>query len=441
MDVELVESLFDRLLPLCRSITGAGFRQSLEVLREVLPLEVQRIASGTPLFDWTAPREWVIRDARLTGEDGRLVASFRETNLAVVSYSIPVDRWLTLAELTPHLHTLPELPEATPYVTSYYREDWGFCIPHRVFASLPEQRYHAWIDSELIEGELNFGELVLPGRSSREILLSSYLCHPSLANNELSGPLVLALLYQKLCRWPRRRYTYRFLLNPETIGSLAFLSRRGQHLREHLAAGLVLTCLGGPNPRLSFKRPRREGTILDEVIDNLRQTGTLDLAIREFTPTSGSDERQFCSPGFDLPVGQIARTVYGEYPGYHNSLDDKQFMGIAPLLRSADEIELLLRGLECGGYFRNLSPEGEPQLGRRGLYPSLNSDQTRRTASSDDVLDGRQLLDALLMLLSYSDGRHSAAWIASRLGQPVVRLSAAIDRLEEEGLLALEETP
>jgi aminopeptidase-like protein len=441
MDAQRVECLFDRLFPLCRSIAGEGFRKSLEILHEVLPLEVQRVPSGTQVFDWTVPPEWIIRDARLTGEDGCQVASFRETNLAVVSYSIPVDRWLTLEELRPHLHSLPALPDATPYVTSYYRENWGFCLPHRVLESLPEQRYHAWVDSELIDGELNYGEAVLPGQSSREILLSSYLCHPSLANNELSGPLVLAMLYQKLRRWPRRRYTYRFLLNPETIGSLAFLSRRGEHLRQRLEAGLVLTCLGGPSPWLSFKKPRREGTVLEQVIDNLRSTGALGVAVREFTPLSGSDERQFCSPGFDLPVGQIARTVYGEYPGYHNSRDDKQFMGIAPLLRSAEEIELVLRGLECGGCFRNLSPHGEPQLGRRGLYPSINSEETRRNASSDDVLDGRQFLDAVLILLSYSDGRHSAAWIASRLGQPVTRLTSVIDRLEQEGLLVLEAPP
>ncbi|NEU58103.1 DUF4910 domain-containing protein [Halorussus sp. MSC15.2] len=366
-----LESRFEALWPIPRSITGPGFRESLAVLRKDIPLDVEGVPSGTAVFDWEIPPEWRIREARLTGPDGDVYADFDETNLAVVNYSEPVDERRTLDELDPHLHTLPRLPDATPYVTSYYERDWGFCLPHDTYESLPEGEYHAYIDSEFVDGELNYGHAVLEGESDREVLLSTYLCHPSLANNELSGPLVLTSLYKRLRDWDRRKFTYRFVVVPETIGSLAYLSRYGAHLREKVVGGLVLTCLGGPNDDLSYKRTRRGNALLDEVVRHLDEYTDAEFRFRTFDAT-GSDERQYCSPGFDLPVGQFARTVYDEYEGYHNSRDTKSFMGIAPLVESAETIERVLRNFERGGYYLNQNPHGEPMMSKRDLYPTVN---------------------------------------------------------------------
>ena len=293
-----------------------------------------------------------------------------QSNLHVVSYSEPVDRQLSLDELRPHLHSIPKLPQAIPYVTSYYRRTWGFCLPHATLERLPAGTYHALIESEFVDGHVVLGSCVLPGESAGEVLLSSYLCHPSLANNELSGPLVLWGLYRRLAAWPRRRFTYRFLLNPETIGSLCYLWLHGSEMRERMVAGLVLTCLGGPSPTLSYKASRRGDSLLDRTVQYLREETSLAIQRRPFDPTSGSDERQYGSPGFNLPVGQMARTVYNTYPGYHNSLDTKEFMGIGPLVESINEIEALLATLELAGTFRNLSPYGEPQLGKRRPVPA-----------------------------------------------------------------------
>ena len=431
------EALFDRLFPICRSILGPGYRESLAILREWIPLETESIPSGTRLFDWTVPKEWRIRNARLTGPGGKIYADFKRTNLSVVNYSAPVDRKFSLQELRPHLHSLPDLPDAVPYVTSYYRHEWGFCLSDRVLATLPEGEYHAQIDAEHVDGSLEFAQCVLPGETNREILLSSYLCHPSLANNELSGPLVLVLLYQRLLCWKRRRFTYRFLINPETIGSLALLSRHGEYLRGKLAAGLVLTCLGGPEASLSYKTTRREEAWLDRLVLHLQEWKHLEVRIRPFTPVGGSDERQYNSPGFNLPVGQMARTVYREYPGYHNSLDDKAFMGIAPLIDSAARIEQLLRAAEIAGRFLNRSPHGEVHLATHGLYPAMNRDGNRQFADNSPEGPAR-LLKHLLMILNYSDGRRDMLEIARRCGCSLFDLEPAIRTLEERGLLALQ---
>lgn len=291
------------------------------------------------------------------------------------------------------------------------------------------------IDSEFVDGGVSFAECLLPGESAAEILLTSYLCHPSLANNELSGPLVLLGLYRRLAAWPRRRFGYRFVFNPETIGSLCYLSRRADHLRRHMAAGLVLTCLGDPAERLNYKMSRCGDSVLDRCVRNLVEDGR--LAIREFDPTSGSDERQYCSPGFNLSMGQIARTLYAEYEGYHNSLDDKAFMSVDSLMASIDEIEGLLWTAEIAGHFRNLQPYGEPQLGRRGLYPTVNAASTWRH-SSDDLVDARTLLNNMLILLNYADGEHAMLDIAAKIGASIEGLCPAIERLEGADLLKFQ---
>lgn len=430
----LLDRLFDELFPILRSITGPGLRQSLDIFARHMPLKIEVVPTGTRVFDWEVPPEWRLKAARLTGPDGRVVADAARCNLHVLNYSAPIDAVLPLAELEAHLHSLPALPDAIPYVTSYYKRNWGFCLKDSARRALPPGDYHVHIDSEFVAGGVPVADCVLPGESGAEILLTSYLCHPSLANNELSGPLVLLGLYQRLKQWPRRRYTYRFLLNPETIGSLCYLHLRGEHLKKHLVAGMVLTCLGGPE-RLSYKLSRRGDSLFDGTV---RATAaSRGIRIRGFDPTGGSDERQYCSPGFNFPMGQMARTVYGEYDGYHNSLDDKAFMSIDSLLRSVDEIESLLGTAEIAGHFRNLCPYGEPQLGRRGLYPTINSAATWQN-SSDDLVDARTLLDRILTVLNYSDGEHTILEIAARMGSHVEAFRIVVEKLEAAGLLRLD---
>jgi aminopeptidase-like protein len=332
-----------------------------------------------------------------------------------------------------NLHSLEQQPEAVPYVTSYYNPTWGFCLSHQAREKLKEGLYHAQIDSDFSFGRVPLAHTFLRGDSSREILLSSYLCHPSMANNELSGPLVLLGLYRRICQWPKRQHRFRFVLNPETIGSLCYLFLNGDHLKTHMDAGLVLTCLGGPD-KLTYKASRRGNAKIDRLAQHWSERGEA-LRLRPFTPTGGSDERQYCSPGFNLPMGQMGRTVYGEYLGYHNSLDSKAFMTIEALISSIDSIEAFLKELDQIGPWRNLSPFGEPQLGRRGLYPNINSPATWKH-SSDDVFDKRQILERILFVLNYSDGEHNLIDISKKCGCSVRDLLPVIAQLEQKGLLA-----
>jgi len=428
-----MDRLFDRLFPICRSITGEGLRQTLDILSEYVPLERFGVPTGTRVFDWEIPKEWNIREAWLKGPDGSLIADFRRHNLHVVNYSIPVNRKLSLEELRPHLHTIPHLPDAIPYVTSYYQPRWGFCLPHRVLEHLPEGEYHAYIDSELTDGELNYAHALLPGESEREVLISTYVCHPSMANNELSGPIVAAFLYRRIAAWKRRRWTYRFVFVPETIGSIAYLHRFGETLKRSVSAGFVLTCLGGSQP-LSFKQSRRKDSIVNRLWDHMLKSKVIDGQTRPFSPANGSDERQYCSPGFNLPVGQLARTIYGTYPGYHNSLDTKESMTIGALYRSVNEIELLLKSLEADVRYRNRFPYGEVKLDKYGLYPDMNS-PTNWSYSTNEKQDRRVQLSRILHILNYSDGEHSLAEIAEMCGCHVLELAPLAELLVEKGIL------
>ena len=433
----LLNGIFDELFPICRSITGPGLRQSLDILGGYMPLSRDSVASGEKVFDWEVPQEWRIHTASLTHEDGTVYADFEVNNLHVVNYSEPVHIRISHEELAPHLHSLPHVPDAIPYVFSYYQRNWGFCISDTVRQSMPAGEYHAQIESEFISGQLDFADLVLPGETDSEILLTSYLCHPSMANNELSGPLVLLALYNRLAR-RRRRLTYRLALHPETIGAICYLFRRGEHLRNHLAGGLVLTCLGGPSQTLSYKRSRQDTALIDQVVDIAGDVGIPPVDMRPFTPQNGSDERHYCSPGFNFPMGQMARTVYsGEADWYHTSRDDKNFMGIDSLIRSADEIDRLLQTFEYAGHFRNLFPFGEPQLGRRKLYPGVNSHQTWKQGSENQPTDPN-FRKRMLFILNYSDGAHSIIDIAQRCGCTVSDLIPVIDALEDAGLIRQE---
>lgn len=424
-EAQNAEKLFDELFPILRSITGEGIRKSLEIVKKFMPLRIESAKTGTKVLDWEVPKEWVIRGAKLIGPDGKVYADVDRSNLEVMNYSIAVDRKMPLEELKKNLFSIPELPNAIPYVTSYYADNWGFCIKHKVLKKMPKGIYHAKIDTEKIEGELNYGHFVLPGRSKKEILLTTYLCHPSLANDNLSGILALVELYNRIKNWNDRKYTYRFVVIPETIGSITYLQKYGRYLKANMISGIVLTCLGGNRKKLSYKLSRGEDSILDKLILSLK--GKNKIEIRAFTPASGSDERQFCSPGFNLPVGQIARTPYLEFKEYHSSLDNKKYMNVKKVLDSADKIEEILKRLEYSGKYINLFPFGEPQLGRRGLYRSINSNKTRN--------QDKKMQDKIRWILSYSDGKHDMLDIANKMGCKIEELKETIKILLENGLI------
>lgn len=421
---ESMIALMRRLWPICRSITGDGVRATLEILREGLPqLTVHEVPTGTRCFDWTVPREWNIRDAYIIAPDGRRVASFADSNLHVVSYSSSVNRVMELHELQQHLHSLPDQPDAIPYVTSYYLETWGFCLRHSDRMRLQEGSYHVVIDSELKDGSLTYGELVLPGVSRDEVLLSTYVCHPSMANNELSGPCVTAQLAQWLATLDRR-YTYRILFIPETIGSICYISRHLEHLRTHTRAGFVITCVG--DERMWSYMPSRAGdTLSDQVAQHVLRHVAPGYAAYTFLER-GSDERQYCSPGVDLPVCSVMRSKYATYPEYHTSLDDMRLVTARGVEQSYEAYRLIIRVLEadCTPRYRVLC---EPKMSDRGLRPTLS---TRGSADSSR---------AAMNVLAYADGSRSLLQIAEVIGVPAWELRLVVDQLLAYDLLALDD--
>ena len=431
---ELLDHTFDELFPICRSITGPGIERSMQIMQRHMPLEIEKVPTGEKVFDWTVPQEWHFWRATVTDENGSVVIDSDVLNLHVVNYSDPVDTVLSLEELENHLFSIPEKPDAVPYVTQYYKHGWGICLSENQRKSLAQGNYHVKIDCCFTDGGVPFASCVLPGSSEQEIVLTSYLCHPSLANNELSGPLSLLAIYEIIKSWTNRKYTYRFVLNPETIGSLCFLSRYHKHLEDNMVGGLILTCTGGPNESLSYKLSRKSNSMLDQVIRYVSNIDSSSVTIREFSPTSGSDERQYCAPGFNLPMGQIVRTKYGDYEGYHNSLDTKDFMDIGQVLDSSIKISDYLQQAENAEFFKNLSPYGEPQLGPRGLYPNVNS-SSNRGYSSDGRSDGRERLNQMLYLLNLSDGSNSLFNIALRSGASEEDLREVAEQLLDANLL------
>ncbi|UPW83780.1 DUF4910 domain-containing protein [Lysinibacillus sp. Ag94] len=433
-ELKEMDELFDRLFPIMRSITGEGVRETIRILQEYIPLEMEGIPTGTEVFDWEIPKEWVIREAWIKDEHGETIIDIKDLNLHVVNYSEPIDMWLSLEELKKHVHTIPHLPEAVPYVISYYKERWGFCMSQNQLDALPTGQYHVYIDSEKIDGELNFAQAILPGKSKKEVLISTYICHPSMANNELSGPIVAAFLYNRIKQWENRELTYRFVFLPETIGSIAYLSKYGQHLKENMYSGAVLTCLGGKEHQLSYKKSRNTNAPLNNLVTYLSASGQHSYSIRPFTPLFGSDERQYCSPGFNLPVGQFSKMIYGAYQGYHNSLDTKEHMTIEALLDSVNEIEQILQLQELDGYYINKKPFGEPKLGKYDLYPDINAPGTWGSSSSKKI-DNRQQLNQVLTLLSYSDGKHRLSDVAKTLNYSLEDYKISIDVLKEHQLL------
>ena len=414
-----MRSTMETLYPICRSITGDGVRQTLDVIGEALPrLERRAVASGTAAYDWTVNDEWNVRDAWIADPTGRRVVDFREHNLHLVSYSVPVRARMSLEELRPHLHTLPEHPDWIPYRTTYYSRTWGFCLTQRQLEAMGEGPFDVVVDTTLEPGELTYGELVIPGETDDEILFTTHVCHPSIANDNLSGIVVAIELARALAALPRRRFSYRFVFAPGTIGSITWLSRN-RRLLDHIRHGLVLTGLGGPGP-LVYKRTRRGDRTIDRAATHVvtRRGGE----VRDYSPY-GYDERQFNAIGFDLPVGRLSRTPHGEYPEYHTSADDLGFVRDEELLEAYAALLQVVEVLEHDAAYVNLSPHGEPQLGKRGLYPT-----TGGKSASDAVM-------AMLWTLGYSDGRATLLDIADRADLDFAQVCRAAADLARAGLL------
>jgi len=417
-----MHALMARLQPIPRSLTGDGFRATLARIGELLPLDVHEVPSGTPVLDWTVPPEWNVREAWIRGPDGRRVVDFADSALHLVGYSVPVRGTFPLAELRPHLHTLPDHPDWVPYRTSYYREAWGFCMPHRVLEALPDGEYEVCIDATLAPGHLTYGECVIRGESRDEVLVSCHACHPAMANDNLSGIALAVALGRELLAAPSRRYTYRLIFIPGTIGSITWLAGHEEET-EWIRHGLVLSGVGDPGD-VTYKRSRRGDAVVDRAVALVLREAGDPYRIQPFVPY-GYDERQYCSPGFDLPVGCFSRTPFGRYAEYHTSADDLEFVRPEHLGDSFEKLRAVVDVLERDRAYRNLSPRGEPQLGRRGLY----------RAGGGTELPGYEM--ALLWVLNLSDGTRGLLDVAERSGVPFAAVARAADDLVEAGLLAV----
>ncbi len=418
-----IYAFVEEAYPICRSITGNGVRETLRLLQRIVPLEIHEVPTGTPVFDWTVPREWNVTDAYVADSTGERLIDFRRHNLHLMGYSVPVAERLPLGELREHLYSLPEKPDVIPYRTSYYQDRWGFCLPHRQLESLADGDYEVRIDSTLEDGHLTYGELFLPGATDDTVLFSAHVCHPSLANDNLSGVGVCAFL-ARLLEGMNRRYSYRFLFIPGTIGAITWLALN-EAVARRVRHGLVAANLGDGG-RFHYKRSRRGDAEIDRAVSKVLKDSGEPYKEEDFVPF-GYDERQYCSPGFNLAVGSLTRTPWGRYPEYHTSGDNLDLVRPENLGRSLERYFEVVRVLERDRRYRNLNPYCEPQLGRRGLY---------RTIGGDDA--GRERELALLWVLNLSDGEHSLLDIAERSKMSFERVAeaarvlVAADLLEEQ---------
>lgn len=414
-----IHGLIARLFPICSSLTGEGPRTVLRTLRETIPLEMREIPTGRQVFDWTIPQEWVLRDAFIQDSRGERIIDLRKSNLHVMSYSVPVDAEMDLEDLKKRIHTLPDRPDWIPYRTSYYNKDWAFCATQSQVDALKPGRYKVRIDSEHKDGSLTYGELTLPGRSADTVLLTSYICHPSMGNDNLSGVGVLAAMAARLMAMKDRRLTYRCIFVPETIGAIAWLSENRQKLAA-IKAGLVFYCCGDRG-ETTFKRSRRKDSAIDRAAEIVLGGGP--GRIIPFNPT-GSDERQFCSPGINLPLGGMMRTPNSEFDEYHTSADDLDFISAPHLDDTYRKAAAMIEVLERDRTWVNQAPFCEPQLGKRGLYRTVGGQKTNKVGQT-----------ALKWVLNYSDGGHSLSDIALLSGIGFTDLADAGDALAAHGLL------
>ncbi|MDF7806299.1 DUF4910 domain-containing protein [Pontiellaceae bacterium B12219] len=413
--------LIERLYPICRSITGNGVRETLRILQEHIPLELHEVPTGTPVFDWKVPDEWNIRDGWIKNPAGEKIVDFKTLNLHVLNYSEPVHKTVSLAELKEHLFTLPDHPDWVPYRTSYHNRNWGFCMAHNQFQSLEEGDYEVFIDSELEPGSLTYGELLIPGRSDKEVLFVTHVCHPSLCNDNLSGIAIATKLIQQLAARDLK-YSCRILFLPATIGAITWLSRNREKL-DRIQLGLVLCLLGDAGP-LHYKKSRQGNAQIDRVMQRVLNASGQEFQTLEFSPY-GYDERQFCSPAFNLPIGRLSRAVHGEFPEYHSSADNPDFVNEASLEASLAVLEQVVDAVERAEVYINLKPECEPQLGRRGLFKAIGGQS-----------DTKDFQMALLWVLNQSDGFHSLEDIAAASGLEMGSLRTAVSELLKTDLLA-----
>jgi aminopeptidase-like protein len=415
-----IYSLIRDLYPICRSITGDGFRETLARIRKEIPLDVHEVPSGTQVFDWIVPKEWNIRDAYVKNTRGERIIDFRRHNLHIVNYSVPVHRKMSLAELRNHLHTLPDQPDWIPYRTSYYKENWGFCLSHNQLQAMRENEYEVCIDSALENGSLTYGECYLSGQSPVEVLISCHACHPSLCNDNLSS-VATATFLAKYLGQAQLRYSYRFLFIPGTIGAITWLSQNEDHINA-IQHGLVLTCVGDRG-HITYKKSRRGDAEIDHAVAHVLKHSGQRYDIEDFSPY-GYDERQYCSPGFNLPVGCFMRTPHGKFPEYHSSADNLELMDPASLAHSLVTCLSVFYVLENNRRYCNQNPKCEPQLGRRGLYRAMGGNRDEKLQET-----------AMLWVLNQSDGEHSLLDIAKRCGLAFETVHDAAGLLLRHGLL------
>lgn len=416
-----MHQLMEELYPICRSITGDGVRETLRILSKHIPIDVHEVPSGTRVFDWVVPKEWNIRDAYIKNAMGEKIVDFQNLNLHVLNYSAPIKRKVKLAELKEHLFSLPDHEDWVPHRNSYYREDWGFCLAHRQLESLKDEEYDVFIDSSLEDGHLTYGEYYLPGEEEKEFLISTHTCHPSLCNDNLSG-LALTTYLAKTLTKTQRRYSYRLLFIPTTIGSITWLSRNEKAVSK-IKHGLVVACVGDPG-KMHYKKTRRGDAEIDKASGHVLKHSGQDFGILEFSPY-GYDERQYSSPGFNLPMGSLSRTPHGRFPEYHTSADNLEFVKADSLADSYSKYMMVIDVVEHNKTYLNTNPKCEPQLGKRGLYSMFGG---KRDENLYEL--------ALLWVLNFSDGNFSLLDIAERSGLPFSYIKEAALKLVNCELLS-----
>lgn len=413
--------LAERLFPICRSITGNGVRDTLDILKSIyVNMNIYEVPTGTKVFDWIVPKEWNIYDAYIANAKGEKIIDFKQQNLHVVGYSLPVDKKVSLNELKTIIYTQPDQPDVIPYVTSYYKERYGFCMSENQKQSLAEDEYHIFIDSKLKDGNLTYGEIIIPGETKEEVFLSTYICHPSMANNELSGPVVAIHLAKWLASLEKRRYTYRIIFIPETIGSITYLSRNLDYLKQNVIAGFNLSCVGD-NRTFSYVESRYGNTLADKVAKNILKYYYPDYKTYTFLQR-GSDERQYNAPGVDLPLCAICRSKYGEYPEYHTSKDDMTLISPDGLQGAYEVYQECIMGLEYNDKYK-INCLCEPQLGKRGLYPTIS-----KKGNYDSI-------KAMTDFIAYADGTNDLFDISNIIGVPVKNMLEFIDKLLDNKLI------
>ena len=422
---EIIYNHVKTLFPICRSLSGEGVRQTLRYIQNILPnLKIKEVSSGTKAFDWTVPEEWNIKDAWVKNSKGEKIIDFKINNLHLVGYSEPINKKIiNLTELKKHLYTLPDQPNAIPYITSYYKRSWGFCINYKQYQDLVEDNYEVCIESSLTKGVLNYGELIIKGREEKEILLSTYVCHPSMGNNELSGPCVATAL----CEWllslnGDHKYTYRIVFVPETIGSIIYLSKHLGELKSRVIAGFVISCVGDDRDYSVISSPD-ENTLADRVANHILKHHYPQYSKYPFTER-GSDERQYCSPGVDLPVVGISRTKYGMYPEYHTSLDNLDLISPLGLEGGYNVIKKIIQTLEMNEFYQN-KVLCEPQLGKRGLYPTISTKES-----------GKQVED-MMNFLAFANGKRDLIEIAEKTNTDIFKFFELIKKLQKAGLIQI----